>query len=238
VSVINTLSVVVCAADGAHLTQTVQAVSVAARRYSVEHEIIIAAGPAAVAAAARSAAAYPFAHATFHSQPRRPAYLLRDACALIGGDMVLALDADAPPSALAIERLLTAYHGHDVLVGMRVPAPSHPLHRAHTTLLRRVLASDQTDPLLPLALFRAELIDLLPGDDELAPPLAHLYASARRRNYVTGQVALPAHSVPSRLSGLADVAALVAQGPARGASPALGALAVVGSLWFLLRRRR
>ncbi len=162
-SVIKTLSVVMYAGDGARLEQAVSAVTVAAARYSLDYEIIIAAGPAAAAAAARVAAARPLVHATYHAQPRRPSYLLRDACSLISGDLVLAIDAAAPPSALAIERLLAAYHGQDVLVGRRTPAPAHPLHHAHTALLRRVLASDQDDPLLPLALFRAELADLLPG---------------------------------------------------------------------------
>ncbi|MEF3273224.1 MAG: hypothetical protein K6356_02320 [Chloroflexus sp.] len=237
-SQINALSIVICATDGARLAPLVQAVTTVAMRHSSAPEVVIAAGPAAAAAAARSAATYPFVHATYHTQPRRPAYLLRDACTLINGDTVLVLDATVPPSALAIERLLAAYNGHDLLVGMRVPALSHPLQRAHAALLRQILVSDQADPLLPLALFRAELIELLPGDGEPAPPLAHLYAVARRRNYVIGQVALPAHSVPARPSGIAEVATLVAQGPARGARPALGALAIAGSLWFLLRRRR
>lgn len=235
---IDTLSVVIYANDGARLEQAVSAVTVAAARYSTDHEMIIAAGPAAAAVAARIAAAHPLVHATYHVQPRRPSYLLRDACGLVSGDLVLAIDAAAPPSALAIERLLAAYNGQDVLVGKRTPAPAHPLYQAHTALLRRVLASDQDDPLLPLALFRADLVDLLPGDGEPAPPLAHLYAVARRRNYVTGQIALPAQSIPVRPSGVAEVAALVAQGPARGARPALGALVVVASLWLLLRRRR
>lgn len=237
-SVINTLSVVMYADDGARLEQAVSAVTAAAARYCASYEIIVAAGPAAAAAAARVAATRPLVHATYHSQPRRPSYLLRDAAALISADLVLALDAAAAPPALAIERLLAAYNGQDVLVGMRTPAPAHPLHHAHTALLRRVLASDQVDPLLPIALFRAELVDLLPGDGEPAPPLAHLYAVARRRNYVTGQIALPAQGVPAMPSSLADVATLVAQGPARGARPALGALVVAASLWLLLRRRR
>lgn len=233
----NTLSVVMYAEDGSRLEQAVSSVTVAAARYCADYELIIAAAPAAAAAAARVAAARPLVYATYHSQPRRPAYLLRDAMALVSGELVLALDAAMAPSALAIERLLAAYSGQDVLVGMRTPAPSHLLHSVHAALLRRVLASDQADPLLSLALFRAELAELLPGDGELAPPLAHLYAVARRRNYVTGQIALPAQSVATTPSGLVDVAALLAQGPARGAPPALGALVVAASLWLLLRRR-
>ncbi len=237
-SVLPSLSVVICASAGDQLEQTVAAATVAAARHSAEYEVVIAAGPVAAESAARAAAARPLVYATYHRQPRPSAYLLRDACALTSGELILALDAATPPSAAAIERLLSAYNGQDVIAGMRTPMPSHPVQRAHIALLRRILVSDQVDPLLPLALFRAELIDLLPGDGELAPPLAHLYAVARRRGYTTMQIALPAQGAPAHQPRLSELASLVAQGPARGASPALGALVVVGSLWLLLRRRR
>ncbi|ACL25430.1 hypothetical protein [Chloroflexus aggregans] len=236
-SEINNLSVVMWATDGTHVERAVTGAAAIAARYSTNYEIIIAAGPAATDAAAR-AANRPFVYATYHRQPRRPAYLLRDACTLIGGELVLAFDAATPPSASALERLLTAYDGQDIITGMRTPAPANLLHRTHTALLKQILVSDQADPLLPLALFRAELIDLLPGDGELAPPLAHVYAVARRRNYTTAQIALPAHSAPTRPSTIGDVASLAAQGPARSTRPALGTLIVVASLWLLLRRRR
>jgi hypothetical protein len=238
VSAIDTLSVVISAIDGTHLERAVMAAHIAAARYSHHHEIIIAATPPASAVATRLATTRPLVYATYHSQPRRAAYLLRDACSLTSNEMILAFEATAPPSTLALERLLAAYTGQDVLVGMRTPAPTHPLQRTHAALIRRILVSDQVDPLLPLALFRADLTDLLPGDGELAPPLAHLYAIARRRQYVTAQIALPAQSASAYRTGIADLAALLGHGPARGAPPALGVLAVVGSLWLLLRRRR
>lgn len=238
VSTINALSIVICAASDTNLEQVLNAAQIAATRYSASYEIIIAAGPAATNSAARLAATRPLVCATYHSQPRRMSYLLRDACTLVSGDLVLALDATSPVSTLALERLLAAYNNQDMLVGVRTPAPTDILQQAHTALLRQVLGSDQSDPLLPLALFRSELIDLLPGDGELAPPLAHLYAAARRRKYVINQIALPAQSTSAHRTSLADLAALIGQGPARGARPALGVLAVVGSLWLLLRRRR
>jgi hypothetical protein len=154
---------------------------------------------------------------------RRTGYrqALHEAWGAASGHYIAALDLNGPVGAAAIPRLLSAAPGQAVVLAYREP-PTHSLRERTLAAIARRSAPDLRDPTLGLALFRADLRDLL--DPSLPDSLTHAaaYAAARQRGLSVTQVAVNAYSAadtPNRPSNALGIGMVIA----------------AGSLWLLRR---
>jgi glycosyltransferase involved in cell wall biosynthesis len=154
---------------------------------------------------------------------RRTGYrqALHEAWGAASGQSIAVLDLNGPASAVSIPRLLSAAPGHAAVLAYREP-PSRSLRERTFAVMARRIAPDLRDPTLGLALFRADMRDLL--DASVPDSLTHsaAYATARQRGLSVAQVAVPAHSEADSSSRPSNALGI-------------GMLIAAGSLWLLRR---
>ncbi len=237
-----TLSIVVPVRGAARqLAATVTELVAEAARQSADHEIILVdvSGDRATAATLDHLAA---AHATVmvvhHRRRRGYAFALRDGWSVARGELILAVDG-GQLGAAALPRLLPYLSDHAGALAYRVPGARHPRAALYNVVAARLLGVDLHDPGLRLALFRADLADLIPSaaDDTLMH--SQIYAAATRRGLPMAQVAIPARRDSA---GEIDRAALMrllgqSQPSGRPRVALMAAMLVAAGLWLLRRWR-
>lgn len=209
-------------------------------------EIIIAddASDDATAALADRLAATHSAVAVIH-YPRRRGYrrTLLDAWGVARGQYLVALDVAGPAAPGDIARLLAAAPGHAAVFGYRVRRPRRPSEVAFAAAVGALVAPALRDPALGLALFRADLRDLLAPEGPDALAHAELYAAARRRGLPIAQVAVGTRRERAPAPSLADIGAALRAGAPPGPrgrprNAAAGLLLAACGLWLIRRLRR
>lgn len=237
-----TLSIVVPVRGGARqLAATVTELVAVAARHAADHEVILVdvSGDRATAAAVDHLAA---AHATVmvahHRRPRGYAFGLRDGWSVARGERVMAVDGGLL-SAAALPRLMPYLDDHAGAVAYRVPGTRHPRAALYNAVASRLLGVDLHDPGMRLALFRADLAELIPpsADDTLVH--AQLYAAAVKRGLPMAQVAVPARrDSAGHIDRRALLRLLRQSQPAGRPRAALMAAMLAGAGLWLLRRWR
>ena len=168
---------------------------------------------------------------------------LYDAWGVARGAYVAALDLAGPAAAAGLARLLATAPEHAAIFGYREPAPRHPAARLFAAAVGARVAPGLRDPALGLALFRADLRDLLAPEGPDAMAHAEIFAAARRRGLAVAQGAVPGKAGRAAPS-LAAIGAALSHGGAdegqarRGATVGAGMLIAACGVWLLRRWRR
>lgn len=175
-------------------------------------------------------------------QPAQRGYAaaLRAAWEVARGDYLLAFNPAGAAGIAELPRLLATMDDHAIVTGYRPQRPQTPLAPLYAAAVRAVLGSNLRDPALRYALFRADLIGLLPSNTPDGLAHAEIYARVQRAGLPVAQVAITGRhgQEPIPSAALVELARYRQAGGQPGSLVVGLAVIAGGGLWLLRKRRR